>query len=210
MTLTREVWIAFDSFTASGYRTAIFLPPSISLASIFPIGATHLSNRCHPPFQSVPPTNWWKSTTIRGHFDLEQIAGKAALFSESGRTLGAQPCDVSIFPIGATHRLAEIHHYRGEFRRRADGGESSTVQRVGKDALGSALRCEHFSNRCHPPFQSVPPTFPIGATHLSNRCHPPIGGNSPLSGGISAASRWRGKQHCSASRQGRIGLSLAM
>ena len=49
MTLTREVWIAFDSFTASGYRTAIFLPPSISLASIFPIGATHLSNRCHPP-----------------------------------------------------------------------------------------------------------------------------------------------------------------
>jgi len=153
MTLTREVWIAFDSFTASGYRTAIFLPPSISLASIFPIGATHLSNRCHPPFQSVPPTNWRKFTTIGGNFDDEQMAGKAALFSESERTHWAQPCDVSIFPIGATHlsnrchppfqsvpptfpigathQLAEIHHYRGEFRRRADGGESSTVQRVG-------------------------------------------------------------------------------
>jgi hypothetical protein len=30
----------------------------------------------------------------------------------------------------------------------------------------------HLSNRCHPPFQSVPSTFPIGAIHLSNRCHP--------------------------------------
>jgi hypothetical protein len=34
------------------YSMAIF-PASIS-----PIGATHLSNRCHPPFQSVPPTDW--------------------------------------------------------------------------------------------------------------------------------------------------------
>jgi len=111
MTLTREVWIAFDSFTASGYRTAIFLPPSISLASIFPIGATHLSNRCHPPIGGNSPLSG-------GNFGGEQMAGKAALFSESERTHWAQPCDVSIFPIGATH----------------------------------------LSNRCHPPFQSVPPT----------------------------------------------------
>ena len=186
MTLTREVWIAFDSFTASGYRTAIFLPPSISLASIFPIGATHLSNRCHPPFQSVPPTNWRKFTTIGGNFDDEQMAGKAALFSESERTHWAQPCDVSIFPIGATHLSNRCHppfqsvpptNWRkfttigGEFRRRADGGESSTVQRVGKDASGSALQCEGgwkieveirltLGPWCNHPTHPNPPYFP--------------------------------------------------
>ncbi|MFO0066960.1 MAG: hypothetical protein ACK523_13465, partial [Pirellulaceae bacterium] len=101
------------------------------LPTPFDLISQHFSNRCHPPFQSVPPTNWRKFTTIGGNFDDEQMAGKAALFSESERTHWAQPCDVSIFPIGATHQLAEIHHYRGEFRRRADGGESSTVQRVG-------------------------------------------------------------------------------
>ncbi len=44
--------------------TPIDSPSPICFLS--PIGATHLSNRCHPPFQSVPPTFFTPAVTLGG------------------------------------------------------------------------------------------------------------------------------------------------
>jgi hypothetical protein len=103
-----------------------------------PIGATHFSNRCHPPI-GIP---------------------SIAAIGRLGLALQSVP---PTFPIGATHRLV--------FRRLPIGATHRLPPTDG---------ATHFSNWCHPPIgspslaaigrlrlalQLVPPTFPIGATH---------------------------------------------
>jgi hypothetical protein len=145
-----------------------------------------ISNWCHPLFQLVPPTDC--------HTDWQSVAG-CYWTARASTPIGATHRSISnwchppigspwiaaigrlglslqlvppTFPIGATHF-------------------SNRCRPLFQLVIGAA----HFSNWCHPPIgspwiaaigwlglalQSVPPTFPIGATHrsISNWCHPPI------------------------------------
>jgi hypothetical protein len=59
------------------------------------------SNRCHPPFQSVPPTDW--EGRVEGVASIRETAGDGR--APSNRCHPPFQSVPPTFPIGATHRL---------------------------------------------------------------------------------------------------------
>jgi hypothetical protein len=128
------------------------------------IGATHQFNRCHPPIQSVPPTNPNPSQTPqntqtpiqsvpptnlrihpKGWFYGIHLAGSGfACVGELGSPVispsqSSAPLELRPSIIGATHLLNRCHPPISTHARRRKTPK-------------------HPSNRCRPPIQSVPPT----------------------------------------------------